>query len=662
MRWWLPALGLLLGACVSPVSLDERACPCGDGWSCCEATQVCVREALSCPAPEDQPSTSPDAGTDGGTIGGHDAETGGGRDGGVDGGSDGGTGEVDGGDPDLAARCFDEHWCWENPSPHARYYEAVWAAGPEDVWAVGAPGIATHWDGKGWQVYRSATEQTLLAIWGTRSDDVWAVGRLGAVVRWNGKAWQPVGTGLKQHLVAVWGSSPNDVWVGGFDGALLHWNGAEWVRPESTPPHYFTGLWGTGPSDAWVATAEGALLHWDGQAWSQQPRFQTDLVLSLSGADGVLWALDQQVTPATWRVRRFEGGTWTVVYESTESLRSLVALSAREAWAVGAHGRVLRLDDQGAEWSSLGISEDLEHIWGTVNSGLWAVGSRGQAMWRHDGQWISLREGAGTLMLGGRALSPTEAWASGDRGTLLRWSEGRWMTLTTGTEAALNSVWGASSEEVWAVGAGGTIVRSDGTTAAPWPESIAGETLRSIWGSGPADVWAVGDAGRLLHYDGQSWSVRPSPTSAMLYRVWGISARSAWAVGEAGTLLRRDGTGWISVPLDPPPSQTLYGLWGASESDLWAVGARGVVRHYDGQRWSPVVPFAEGDLLDIWGTGPTDIYVLERRPEGMTLFHYDGATWRPEPIPYGGEFNALWGMGMAPRIGGFGGAILRYKP
>jgi hypothetical protein len=75
-----------------------------------------------------------------------------------------------------------------------------------------------------------------------------------------------------------------------------------------------------------------------------------------------------------------------------------------------------------------------------------------------------------------------------------------------------------------------------------------------------------------------------------------------------------------------------------------------------------VLPFAEGDLIDIWGSGPSDIYVLERQDGGMSLFHYDGASWTPEPVPYGGEFTSLWGMGTAPRIGGFGGAILRYKP
>ena len=183
-----------------------------------------------------------------------------------------------------------------------------------------------------------------------------------------------------------------------------------------------------------------------------------------------------------------------------------------------------------------------------------------------------------------------------------------------------------------------------------------------MWGSGRGDVWAVGEAGRILHYDGQRWSISESPTTVPLYRVWGAGARDAWAVGGSGTLLRQDGTGWRTVAMEPPVSQAFYGLWGSSANDIWAVGAQGVVRRYDGQRWAPVVPFAAGDLIDIWGTGPADIYVLERRAEGTTLFHYNGLTWVPEPVPYGGRFDALWGMGTVPRIGGFGGSILRYRP
>ncbi len=140
MRRLLPLLGLLLGACVAQVPLDERACPCANGWTCCVVTQTCMPRPEMCPGPGEPPPPPPP--TDGGTDGGPGEETGE---------PDGGPGEPDGGDVDLAGRCYDRHWCWENPSPHARYSRAVWASGTGEVWAVGAPGIATRWDGSGWK-------------------------------------------------------------------------------------------------------------------------------------------------------------------------------------------------------------------------------------------------------------------------------------------------------------------------------------------------------------------------------------------------------------------------------------------------------------------------------------------------------------------------------
>ncbi len=618
LRPCVSLLLLLVSACVSPVTLEGRACPCAEGWTCCETTRTCLPPQATCPQalPPEEPEE----------------------------------------------RCFDEHWCWENPSPHARYYRAVWASSPEDVWAVGAPGVATRWNGTRWEVHASATQERLVALWGTRPDDVWAVGWGGAVVRWNGRAWQPVGTGLTQRLEAVWGSSPDDVWVAG-EEVLMHWNGAEWSRASEVPSLHYVGLWGTASDDVWLISMGGALWHWNGQAWTQHLYFRSDRVWSLSGVGGEPWALDQQVASGTWRVLRYREGQWNVMHEGTTPLRSLVARGPGDVWAVGAKGAVLRFDDSGGTTSQeAGIPEDLEHVWGTPEHGLWAVGTYGQVLRWTGERWTSLREGVSATVRGGYAAGATQAWAVGEQGALLRWQEGHWSSFPSTGDTVLRGVWAAPSGEGWAVGDRGMLVHL--TEAGPdfWTDGLTSDGLRAVWGADVRSLWAVGEAGRILHQDGTGWRVSPSPTSATLHALWGASASDLWAVGESGTLLHGDGTGWTVVPLEPPTSHALYAVWGASASDIWAVGARGTLRHYDGTRWSPVLPFTEVDLIALWGAGPEDVYALGRGAEESLLFHYDGKTWTSEAVPYGGLFHTLWGTPGTLRVGGFGGAILRYRP
>ena len=176
-----------LGACVRALPLDTQGCPCAEGFRCCEQSNQCVPAGTQCSDDPDEAPALPDGG-DAGVDGGPDA-------GGPDGGPDAG--------PEDAGACIDARWCWENPTPHARYHLAVWAASESEVWTVGSPGIATRWDGRRWTVHASGVEEKLVALWGSGPADVWAVGGNGAVARYDGRAWQAVPTGRSEALQAV---------------------------------------------------------------------------------------------------------------------------------------------------------------------------------------------------------------------------------------------------------------------------------------------------------------------------------------------------------------------------------------------------------------------------------------------------------------------------
>jgi hypothetical protein len=76
--------------------------------------------------------------------------------------------------------------------PTAGFLRDVWAAAPDDVWAVGEAGKILHYDGSAWTVVPSGTSATLFGVHGTATDDVWAVGANGTILQYDGVSWTPV--------------------------------------------------------------------------------------------------------------------------------------------------------------------------------------------------------------------------------------------------------------------------------------------------------------------------------------------------------------------------------------------------------------------------------------------------------------------------------------
>jgi hypothetical protein len=52
----------------------------------------------------------------------------------------------------------------------------VYAAAPNEAWAVGKGGIILAWDGKSWKSTTSPTTNDLYAVWGANEHQIWAVG------------------------------------------------------------------------------------------------------------------------------------------------------------------------------------------------------------------------------------------------------------------------------------------------------------------------------------------------------------------------------------------------------------------------------------------------------------------------------------------------------
>lgn len=63
----------------------------------------------------------------------------------------------------------------------------------------------------------------LNALWVAGPDDVWLVGDGGRILHGGTKGFAKVESGRKESLFAVWGNGPTDIWAGGEDGVLIHY-------------------------------------------------------------------------------------------------------------------------------------------------------------------------------------------------------------------------------------------------------------------------------------------------------------------------------------------------------------------------------------------------------------------------------------------------------
>ena len=253
--------------------------------------------------------------------------------------------------------------------------------------------------------------------------------------------------------------------------------------------------------------------------------------------------------------------------------------------------------------------------------------------------------------------SDTDVFAAGISGTILHNNGAVWSSMTSGVANDLNAIWGTATNDVYAAGKSGTILHYDGTA---WSSMTSGSTndLTSLRGFSASDIFAAGNSGTILHYDGTKWSSQNSGTTNDLFAIWGTTSANVYTAGQSGTLLHYDGTKWNSQASGS--TRDLKGLWGTTISDIFAVGTFGTILHYNGILWSSIVNGTTGDLFGIWGVTSSDVFVVG---VSGTIAHYDGTTWGSMNRDTLNELHAVWGLASTNVFCvGAAGSILKYMP
>jgi hypothetical protein len=212
----------------------------------------------------------------------------------------------------------------------------IWAASPEDVYAVGAAagrnGFVWHFDGEAWEALplpdglpedEHRDVPAFFKVWGASEDDVWVVGGRGVILRGNAAdGFELVRAGDDGILFTVHGAGEGVAVVGGENsGVLLRSDGGDFVdvAPPSTP--LLQGVCSGSDGTTWAVGAGGALYRSGGGSFSAvSSGIDVPAAHSLHACwvdpDGGLWAAGGNVlTPSLDAGVLLHGGAPIAAFE-----------------------------------------------------------------------------------------------------------------------------------------------------------------------------------------------------------------------------------------------------------------------------------------------------------------------------------------------------------
>ncbi|HST04143.1 MAG TPA: hypothetical protein VLQ48_05340 [Chloroflexia bacterium] len=466
-----------------------------------------------------------------------------------------------------------------------------------DVWAVGVDSntqhpqraITLHWNGAAWSTVSNPGSDPVLNyqlsdVTALPSGEAWAVGSGGSgttsntlTMHWGGGGWAIVSSPNPvpfNYFAGVSAISPNDVWAAGYS----YLNGASVTLIERftnpcAPPSPTPTLTRTATRTPTRTATRTATVNPSFSATRTATRTPTITpTMTTTGTStntptftSTRTATHTGTSTATPTATPTCGIAWRLVDSPNapnrdgNSLDDVVALSANDAWAVGA-------STNGPTF--LAPKTLIEHWDGVA----WSI------VPSPNGDNTT---GRANVLHAIAAVSTNDVWAVGwyDTGTngyhalLLHWNGSVWAlspepNVRLGPSLGIADVAALSANNVWVVGT-----------------QLTGSLTQSL----------------ILHWDGSAWSVVTAPTLAQRNGLVALEASSPtdiWAVGNISTtnplFLHWNGTAWTQFNNPTALPGVLNDISAISANDIWAVGYRtdgsglSLTVHYDGVAWSIV--------------------------------------------------------------------------
>ncbi len=269
--------------------------------------------------------------------------------------------------------CAAGTWCLEaTPAGTAITLHDVWAAGANDVFAVGDSGTIMRRQNNEWVTMASGTTQSLRGVHGTSATNVWAVGMGGAVLHYDGAAWSTVAV-TASNIDAVWLASANDIFMSGGSSVWRSANGGASFTQNSMTGSLFA-ISGVSANEVYVTGENSYVRKWNGSAWSTvNPGAGTTTYFSvLAIGPGNVWVSDYMPNKETMHL---VSSKWTAAKTTSAIFQSMHKSSATEVWGVGA-SKVGRFN--GTTWTTSAPLGNVS-LWSVTGAPghVWTVGSSG---------------------------------------------------------------------------------------------------------------------------------------------------------------------------------------------------------------------------------------------------------------------------------------------
>lgn len=462
----------------------------------------------------------------------------------------------------------------------------------------------------------------------------------GLAMRWDGHDWQrtplPPGAGLMSKVAPL---SANDVWAAG--ESFIHWDGTAWSIAgtlEAGEPDTVLALQMLSPTLGFAGTFKGYLYTWDGTTWTRGEKispFDIQALYMFDARNG--WAVGQQGV-----ILRLQDGAWSQVYSPvTHHLLGMSFVSPNDGWIVGTRGTFLHWD--GRAWAPVRVPEasaTLSVAMRSTHDG-WAVGELGKVFHWNGRAWsrVQVEDLDNILLTSVAATSSANAFMVGSNGTVQRWDGRAWTPIILYTRAPvfLHDVRMALPNDGWAVGDNGYLLRWDGRDWQPQEPLEDNPSLYCVDMFAPSDIW-MGGAGVIAHGDGAGEWVQDEVPALIMSLDTVIVENRVFAAGytagadATGIIYTWTPSGWEAM--DMPESPRLVGIKMYSAGFGFAVGLNGAILRWSGLegRWTAVESPTNESLYSVEFVAINDWWIVGAHG---TILHGDGESWTvvESPLP-----------------------------
>jgi hypothetical protein len=546
-----------------------------------------------------------------------------------------------------------------------------------DIWAVGASGNISHYDGASWSQFANTGSSNINGIDMVTAADGWAVGDSSKFYRYNGAAWSEfadLGSTAVNDLEMLSSASG---WAVGNSAKFYRYNGAAWSEFVDLGAPNINSIDMISATDGWAAGNSGKIYRYNGVAWSEF----VDKAGETFNALTMVSAADGWVVGNTGHIYRWNGTSWDSVSSPiTDNLNNIFMITASDGWIVGDSGKILHWN--GSVWNeTIDIGATALNAVAFVNAANgWALGNGGMVQqyfnaFASSGEFSSQIFDSGntstvwstiawteTLPAGaditlstktGNTATPDALWSSwtAERtdplGEDITSPAGRYIqyraTFTRGTSPlespniddvsiiynapttkTLNDISVVNVNNIWAVGNTGVILNYDGASWSPHADSgiTTTQNINGIDMVSATDGWAVSDSEKFFHYNGTSWIEVIDFGSTALNALDMASTTSGWAVGNSEKFYRYDGAAWSDFA--DIGATNIFDVNIVSANDAWAVGANGLILHYDGIAWSEFAAIGSQNINAVAMVSATDGWAVGNSGK---FYHYNGTAW-----------------------------------